>query len=895
MDIGRAGSRQRRRFGGISVSEQNYSSYASGEERRPRSRSGSGQRSGDGPRRPKKGRGRGGLALRVIGTLLLIAVTTGAILCCFGAVYVRTVILPKASLDLGDVTLRENSVMYYEDDSGQYQELGQVLTSISSQWVEYEEIPEDLKNAAIAIEDRRFLKHNGVDWWRTAQAVFSMFTGGDIQGGSTITQQLIKNLTEDNETTVNRKVTEIFRALEFDRNYDKDTTLLWYLNVIPLGAGCEGVGAAAEKYFGKPVSELTLAECASLIAITNNPSKYGPYSLAKVANSKGELWDAKQWNKYRQELILNQMLKEGYITQEEHDQAVAQELVFVGMEAGSSGDSESPENIYSWYEEQVISDVIKDLKEKYDYSDKVASQMLASGGLRIYTCIDPEVQKKAEAVYGDEELLNYVSKSTGQRLQSAITIIDNETGDIAALVGRIGEKEINRGLNLATNAKRQPGSSIKPLSAYAPAIEMGLMSPITVMPDYPYQVLGGKAWPVNVDGVYRGQVTVNQAVEDSYNTVAVRTVAQVTPAKAFEFATQRFHLPLESGRMVNGEVKGDIGIAPLAMGGLTDGVSTRDMANAFSVFPNGGVYRQARTYTKVENSKGEVILDNTREDSVAVKDTTAYYINSMLTNVVTSGGGTEARISGMTTAGKTGTTDTKDNRWFVGYTPYYTAAVWVGYETPERVPAPGNPAAQVFKKVMTPIHEGLADRKFPQVSGLVSVSYCMDCGGEAIEACQYDARGSSRIATGYVFPEDRPSFVCSCHSLEEGSNSMVRVCVDDPILDANGEFTGFYRAAGPFCPEVSVRTLCYLNLDRESVGGAVARDSSAFYSAYLAAAGGQSCTVHSNEPSTEEPEPGAPEEPSEPGTDDPALPPDPENSGGDGALINPDTGVPYGY
>lgn len=846
-------------------------------------------------RRPSTAAVVAGTVGKVLGTFLLICVITGAILLCFAAVYIKTVIIPQAHLEANFV-MNQTSTIYHKDSTtGEYVEHLSLHGTENRQLVDFEEIPDNLINATVAIEDETFWKHHGVNWKRTLKGVLLMFTGGDIQGGSTITQQLIKNLTEDNETTVKRKVTEIFRALEFDRNYDKDTTLLWYLNVIPLGAGCEGVGAAAEKYFGKPVSELTLAECASLIAITNNPSKYGPYSLAKVANSKGELWDAKQWNKYRQELILNQMLKEGYITQEEHDQAVAQELVFVGMEAGSSGDSESPENIYSWYEEQVISDVIKDLKEKYDYSDKVASQMLASGGLRIYTCIDPEVQKKAEAVYGDEELLNYVSKSTGQRLQSAITIIDNETGDIAALVGRIGEKEINRGLNLATNAKRQPGSSIKPLSAYAPAIEMGLMSPITVMPDYPYQVLGGKAWPVNVDGVYRGQVTVNQAVEDSYNTVAVRTVAQVTPAKAFEFATQRFHLPLESGRMVNGEVKGDIGIAPLAMGGLTDGVSTRDMANAFSVFPNGGVYRQARTYTKVENSKGEVILDNTREDSVAVKDTTAYYINSMLTNVVTSGGGTEARISGMTTAGKTGTTDTKDNRWFVGYTPYYTAAVWVGYETPERVPAPGNPAAQVFKKVMTPIHEGLADRKFPQVSGLVSVSYCMDCGGEAIEACQYDARGSSRIATGYVFPEDRPSFVCSCHSLEEGSNSMVRVCVDDPILDANGEFTGFYRAAGPFCPEVSVRTLCYLNLDRESVGGAVARDSSAFYSAYLAAAGGQSCTVHSNEPSTEEPEPGAPEEPSEPGTDDPALPPDPENSGGDGALINPDTGVPYGY
>ena len=476
-------------------------------------------------RRPSTAAVVAGTVGKVLGTFLLICVITGTILLCFAAVYIKTVIIPQAHLEANFV-MNQTSTIYHKDSTtGEYVEHLSLHGTENRQLVDFEEIPDNLINATVAIEDETFWKHHGVNWKRTLKGVLLMFTGGDIQGGSTITQQLIKNLTEDNETTVKRKVTEIFRALEFDRNYDKDTTLLWYLNVIPLGAGCEGVGAAAEKYFGKPVSELTLAECASLIAITNNPSKYGPYSLAKVANSKGELWDAKQWNKYRQELILNQMLKEGYITQEEHDQAVAQELVFVGMEAGSSGDSESPENIYSWYEEQVISDVIKDLKEKYDYSDKVASQMLASGGLRIYTCIDPEVQKKAEAVYGDEELLNYVSKSTGQRLQSAITIIDNETGDIAALVGRIGEKEINRGLNLATNAKRQPGSSIKPLSAYAPAIEMGLMSPITVMPDYPYQVLGGKAWPVNVDGVYRGQVTVNQAVEDSYNTVAVRTVA----------------------------------------------------------------------------------------------------------------------------------------------------------------------------------------------------------------------------------------------------------------------------------------------------------------------------------------------------------------------------------
>ena len=352
------------------------------------------------------------------------------------------------------------------------------------------------------------------------------------------------------------------------------------------------------------------------------------------------------------------------------------------------------------------------MKEEYDYSDQVVSLMLAKGGLRIYTCIDPDVQAQAEAVYEDESNLNYHS-SSGQRLQSAITIIDNETGDVAAIVGRIGEKELNRGFNLATDAQRQPGSSIKPLTVYAPAVDMGLISPITVIPDYPYQVLGGSAWPVNVDGRYRGQVTVNAAVEDSFNTVAVRVLADlVTPAKGFEYGTQRFHLPLISEQTISGQTVSDIAIAPLSLGGLSLGVSTRDMATAFATFPNDGVYREARTFTRVEDADGNVLLDNTREEEQAIKNTTAYYMNYMLTNVVSSGGGYEARISGMTVAGKTGTTDTKDNRWFVGYTPYYTAAVWVGYETPARVQASGNPAAQMFQKVMAPIHAELENAEF---------------------------------------------------------------------------------------------------------------------------------------------------------------------------------------
>ena len=851
------------------MSEQNYPSNPNRDSRRVSSDS-KGEPS---KRRRRKSKKKKHGVLRVIGTLLLIFLTTSAFLACFAAVYIANVILPQASMDLSSFTVDENSVMYYQDrTTGEYKELRQVLSVTNSEWVDYEDMPEYLKEAAVAIEDRRFWTHNGVDWWRTAQAVVSMFTGGDIQGGSTITQQLIKNLTDYNETTVKRKVTEIFRALYVDSHYEKADILELYLNVIPLGSGCEGVGAASEKYFGKPVSDLTLAECASLIGITNNPSKYGPYSTARVENSNGEMWDAVQWNKYRQEVILGQMLEQGKISQAEYDEAVAQELVFVGFSAESGQEAS---DIYSWYEEQVITDVMNDLQEEYQYSSQYVSQMLANGGLRIYTCVDPEVQAAAEAIYYDRSSLDPNTTKSGQELQSAITIIDNSTGNIVGLMGRVGEKTINRGTNLATGALRQPGSAIKPLTAYGPAMDMGLLSPISVLADYPYQVLGGKAWPVNVDGRYRGQVTVTEALQWSYNTVAVRAVALVTPAKAFEFATQHFHLELESGRMVNGEMKSDVDIAPLAMGGLTDGVTTRQMANAFAVFPENGIYREARTYTKVEDSDGNVILDNSREDEVAVKESTAYYMNTMLQNVVQSGGGTEARISGMTVAGKTGTTTNKFDRYFVGYTPYYTAAVWVGYEYNERVPESGNPAAQLWKKVMAPIHEGLENKSFDEPSGLVRVNYCLDCGGEATSACQADPRGS-RVATGYVLPEDAPANVCTCHSLEPGSNSLIQVCVDDPVLDENGQPTGAYHLAGPYCPEVSIRSYAYLNLSRESVGGAWAEDSSYFYSAQPNVG---VCTVHTGEVLPPEGgeilDPNNPDNPLEP--DDPNQPTDPED------------------
>ena len=289
------------------------------------------------PRPRKKKKRRFGLIkgfFKLLGTLILIGVCTGAILLCFAAVYIKTVILPEAQLDLGTINVNENSVMYYKDKStGAYTELVTLLTAEDTIWVEYDEIPDYLKMAAVAIEDRRFWEHPGVDWRRTAKAITLMFTGQDIQGGSTLTQQLIKNITEYDDVTVKRKIVEIFRALEFNKTYGKETTLEWYLNYIYLGSNCRGVGAAAYEYFGKPVQELTLAECASLISITNNPSIYGPYSdlkmNKKLQSGEIELWTAKQFNKWRQENVLYQMLDQEMITPDEYDEAMAQELVFV--------------------------------------------------------------------------------------------------------------------------------------------------------------------------------------------------------------------------------------------------------------------------------------------------------------------------------------------------------------------------------------------------------------------------------------------------------------------------------------------------------------------------------------------------------------------------------------
>ncbi len=739
------------------------------------------------PRDPRDRRGKNtkrkrkkhGRAFRVIMTIVLICVITAAMLLCMAAVYIKNVIIPNANLEMNDYNMAQTSVIMAKDPAtGDYKTVRTLYGNENRIWVSLDEIPQYLKDAAVAIEDKRFYKHNGVDWVRTAKAISLMFTGQDIQGGSTLTQQLIKNMTSDDEVTVKRKIMEIFRALEFEKKYTKEEILEGYLNYIYLGQRCNGVYTASYAYFGKHVSELSLAECASLIGITNNPSKYDPLGTLEVTDPEtGEVKTSKDFNKERQLTILNAMLEQGYISQEEYDEAVAEELVF-NVEGKGRDDSSTKNTVYTWYEDQVIDDVIADLMETYNYSEKYATDMVFSGGLEIYSCMNPDVQAAVDQVYNDRSNLDYTS-SSGQALQSAITIVDNTTGEVVAMAGGVGEKTVSRGLNRATSSKRPPGSSIKPLAVYAPAIELGEVKPTTMVEDSPVRKLQGRDWPVNASGVYQGNVSVSKAVEESINTVAVRVLDMVGLETSFDFMQDKFHIKLVRSLTKAGTNSSytDISEGALALGGLTQGVSTYEMAAAYSVFPRQGVYMEPKTYTmvlqKVGNSSKTLLRKETSEEGETIlSERTTYYMNQMLQNVVTgsSGTGKRANFSGQEIAGKTGTTTSRKDLWFVGYTPYYTAAVWTGYDQQERLASQlQNPSVVLWQKVMSEVHKSLPYKQFaqPDTSTMKKVTYCASSGMLPGPAC------AGHLTTGYFFPDDVPTSICTYHKVE----------VPDPVED----------------------------------------------------------------------------------------------------------------
>ena len=700
------------------------------------------QPSGSAARRILKGFG------KVFGTMVLVLFLTTLIFACLFALYVKNNL--SAQVDSIDgFTLDQTSVIYYEDPkTGQDVVLRKLYGGANRTWVKYEDIPKNLIHACIAIEDKRFEDHQGVDWVTTLKACVKMFLGRGEAGGSTITQQLVKNITGRDEVTVRRKLVEIFSALELEKKYTKKQIMELYLNVIALGENCEGVESASQVYFGKSVNELDLAECAALIGITNNPSIYDPYINADK-------------NKERQVIILDQMLEQKYITQEQHDTAVAEELVLHNASGEASGD----EDYYSYFEDQVINDVVRDLSEKTGYDQTIVRKMLMTGGYKIYSTLNPDVQAAVEEVY--QNLDNIPNTASSQQLQSGIVIIDNKTGDVVAVAGGVGEKQGSLILNRATQSYLSPGSTIKPVSVYAPALELGLITPATVMDDTPYSFTDARHWPKNSDSIYRGLMNINEAVGLSINTIPVKLVAQMTPEYSFEFAKEKMGLSTLVSSYVNaaGDTFSDVDLAPLAMGGLTRGVTVKAMAQAYATFANEGVYREARTYTKVVDSDGKVVLDNTQQSHVAMKDMTAWYITYMLENTVESGTGTAAQIANMTVAGKTGTTTSDFDRWFAGYTPYYTGVVWCGYDDPEEVvltDSSTNPAIVLWQKVMELVHDGLANKEFNKPTNVVECTVCRDSGLLMTDACREDPRGS-RAVTVELSLYDVPTQNCDVH------------------------------------------------------------------------------------------------------------------------------------
>lgn len=783
----------------------------------------------------------------VLGTILLGAVLTGLFVMGHARTYIKDVIIPQAedaqaALDAQAYEPELSSTILAADSTtGEWQELKTLYARENRVWVTYDEMPQNLINATVAIEDKRFWEHHGVDWKRTLGAVFYMFTGRDVQGGSTLTQQLIKNISQNDDVTVKRKVLEIFSALEFEKNHSKEEIIEMYLNYIYLGRQCNGVYTASHKYFDKEVNELDLAECASLISITNNPSLYDPINH-------------KDNNMKRASTVVIQMYKQDKISEDEELAALAElgyqpdgttdedgyknftynaDSATIHFELSSQQDQTASTDVDSWYVDAVINSVQEDLMDALGINKDAANNMLFSGGLTIYSCLDAEAQAKVDEVYSNPDALGGATSQSGQKLQSSITVVDNETGRVVALAGGLGEKTVNRALVRATQSLRPPGSSIKPLSVYAPAINEGLITPYSAVDDTPFMIdSSGNPWPRNSSKTYSGLTSIYTSVIKSLNTSAVKTLDLLGLQKSFDYMEQKFGITsLDSYYVLsNGTVMSDIDYAPLALGGLTHGVSTMEMAGAYATFPRDGVFIKPHLYTKVVDKDGNVILENDETGTQAISSHTAYYMNEMLTGVVTEGTGTKAQISGITVAGKTGTTTNNCDRWFCGYTGKYTAAAWIGYDQPERLNVSGNGALDLWHDVMSKLMEGVGDLPLSHVdASSVSVTYCTKSGQLATSACS--AAGCA--ATGRFLEGDAPTDYCSVHT-------TVTVCKDSPIGD-----TGKYHLAGEYCPEESKTEMSVLDFKRSDAAASVTVGDSYDMLSWLKNEG--TCTVHNAE------------------------------------------------
>lgn len=739
-------------------------------------------------------------------TVIVIGSTLGGVLLGMVAGFISTA--PPVTADQLDIKVQTTFVF---DAKGQ--QIAQIKGNENKNrvMVTDDQIPQYLKNAFIAIEDERFDQHPGVDWKRTIAATLNWFVpGGKSFGGSTITQQLIKNITGEDQNTPGRKIQEVWRATQLEQKYDKWQILLMYMNVIYMGEDCYGVQAASRAYYDKDVKDLSLAESALLAGITNSPGKYNPLTVKGRKNAID-----------RQHIILDKMLSLGMIKQQEYDQALQEELIFNEEYREESKEASK----HSYFVDQVIQEVKKGLMEK-GMSEGMALKTIYNYGLKIYTTQDTKIQQAMDSVFLDPE--NFTS-SGGISAQAAMVIMDPKSGQVKALYGGAGEKNLNQGLNRATQIKRQPGSTFKPIAVYAPMLDNGLITAATPIDNVPVYLdsKNPKPYPTNFDsdGGYTGLTTIRKAITDSINVVAAQVWLKA-PDLSLEYI-KKLGIPRDDERYLS-----------LALGGLNQGVNPLQMAAAYQAFDNNGMYYKPYMYTRVEDRNGNVLLENKPQGSVVyTNEATSYIMTSMMQDVVKYG---TAKSYGpiknkkgqeIATAGKTGTTSKTIDKWFVGFTPYYVAATWYGYDKQRTLTSKETGRALLlWNKVMRKVHEDLAPAEFTQPKGIVKKAVCIDSGLTPTEACYKDPRGN-RVREEIFIEGTEPKDAQTCHV-----HVQARVC------KSSKDIYGRNLLAGPNCPPSTIMEGVFIQRPQEYKP----RNPSDPYPDdwKYELAGGEYCTVH---------------------------------------------------
>ncbi len=656
--------------------------------------------------------------------LLLILLITGCIVFSAITIYVMKVVDGETLIDITTLDLSYSSFIYAKNTEGKYRQIEQLKNSENREWVEIDQVPQHVLDAVVYTEDKRFYDHEGVDWKRTIASFANLFVNVyDIRaGGSTITQQLIKNINGDFfERSIEVKINEIVAAMNLERNFTKRQILSAYINYINFGNNIHGIQSASKYYYNKDVSKITVAEAAALAAAIQAPESI---NIKKDPKANAE----------RRTYTLQAMLDSGAISQKEYDKAMKEKIVVYSKQTTQEGDL-TQRQFQSYFVDALIEDVITDLMDAYAYSYEYAKQQLYNGGFKIYSTLDQKVQGRLDWYYADiSRLYGY---NPGYDHQSAMVIMDHD-GNIKALVGGIGAKTGDRVFSRATQSTRSPGSTIKPLSIYAPAFEQDIIYWSYIMDDAPVINLtnasAGPNWPNNYNKQFQGPMTIIDAIRVSKNTIPVRLSKQMTPRFSVDFLQNKLGI---STLVTTGHTN-DINLAPMSIASLSKGFKLHELTAAYQIFGNGGYYNKPTTYTKVVNTAGKVILQKNKNPKQVISTETSYVMNKALWQVVNTMGasGVEAKLAnGMPTVGKTGTSDDRNDLSFVGLSPYYVAGIWYGYDKQKPLP---NDASQIraWAKIMNDVHKGLPviDFDIPD-DNVTQASYCTYSGKLANGRC----------------------------------------------------------------------------------------------------------------------------------------------------------------